>query len=106
MRRFTEKLKRDLLDRLKLELDKCWKMYGNRDSIYYDLERAFHEGYGIVCGLDCAVDVFREGRFFTANDNEYLEEKLKIWEEYRYKYFSAKGMRDPFVEPPYARNKI
>ena len=106
MRRFTEKLKRDLLDRLKLELNKCWDMYGNKDSVYYDLERALETGYGIVCGFDYAVEAFREGRFFTANDNEYLEEKLKIWQRYRAKYYSAKGMRDPFVKPDYVRNKI
>ena len=95
--RFTKALKESLLERLQNDLDRCWAQFGE-DPYYLDLERAFTEGYGIVNGFDSAIDVFRDGRLWTAQDEDFLEKREKIWADYRKKYFSAKGMRDPYVD--------
>ena len=95
MRRFTKELKEDLITEFEKELNGCWGMYGDRTSRYYNLDRAFHEGYGIMLGFEIAVDCFREHRLWTKNDDEYLDTIHGIWYDYRKKYFSAKGMRDP-----------
>ena len=97
MRRFTEELKKDLLDRLQHELDRCWEQFGE-DPRYRDLDEAFIRGYSISEGFDSAIDVFRNGRQWTQRDNEFLTKRDKIWTEYRKRYFSAKHMRDPFSD--------
>ena len=95
--RFTKALKESLLERLQRDLDRCWSQFGE-DPRYRDLERAFTEGYGIANGFDSAIDVFRDGRPWTARDDEFLEKREQIWQEYRSRYFSAKGMRDPYAD--------
>ena len=96
MRRFTKELKDALLKRVKSDLDKCWAQFGE-DPRYKDLDEAFIRGYSITEGFESAIAVFRNDRNWTKQDEDFLNAWDKIWQDYRKKYFDARGIRDPYA---------